>query len=184
MDPGTEISARMLWAHKLRTVLSLLAMAVGVATVVVMAAVGRGSEKKVLDGIRAMGTNLISVAAGRVTVIAGRARQGAIVTSLEPEDADAIRSDAADLVALAVPAQSRAMPVAFQDVALKTTIVGTAPGILAVRNLRINAGRMFDDDDGRVSGGWPSSVEPSCATSLAAGIPSGRHCGSARSRSR
>jgi len=77
MDPGPEDLRRMLWAHKLRTVLSLLAMAVGVATVVVMAAVGRGSEKKVLDGIRAMGTNLISVAAGRVTVIAdgrGRAR--------------------------------------------------------------------------------------------------------------
>jgi len=146
-----KISARMLWAHKLRTLLSLLAMAVGVATVIVMAAVGRGSEKKVLDAIRAMGTNLISVAAGRVTVIAGRARQGAIVTSLEPEDADAIRSDAADLVTLAVPAQSRAMPVAFQDVALKTTVVGTAPGILAVRNLRIDAGHMFDDDDGRVS---------------------------------
>jgi putative ABC transport system permease protein len=146
-----KISARMLWAHKLRTVLSMLAMAVGVATVVVMAAVGRGSEKKVLDGIRAMGTNLISVAAGRVTVIAGRARQGAIATSLEPEDADAIRADAADLIALAVPAQSRAMPVAFQDVALKTTIVGTAPGILNVRNLRIDAGHMFDDDDERVS---------------------------------
>jgi putative ABC transport system permease protein len=146
-----KVSARMLWAHKLRTILSLLAMAVGVATVVVMASVGRGSEKKVLDGIRAMGTNLISVAAGRMTLIAGRVRQNAIATSLEPGDADAILTGAADLVALAVPAQSRAMPVAFQNVALKTTIVGTAPAILAVRNLRIDAGHMFDDDDGRVS---------------------------------
>jgi putative ABC transport system permease protein len=141
----------MLWAHKLRTALSLLAMAVGVATVIVMAAVGRGSEKKVLDGIRAMGTNLISVAAGKVTLVAGRTRQNAIVTSLVREDANAIPTGAADLVALAVPAQSRAMSVAFQEVSLKTTIVGTTPGILAVRNLRIDAGDMFDDDDDRVS---------------------------------
>jgi putative ABC transport system permease protein len=141
----------MLWAHKLRTGLSVLAITVGVATVIVMAAVGRGSEKKVLDGIRSMGTNLISVAAGKVTLIAGRTRQSAIVTSLVPEDASAIPTGAADLVALAVPAQSRAMPVAFQEVSLKTTIVGTTPGILAVRNLRIDAGDMFDDDDDRVS---------------------------------
>jgi putative ABC transport system permease protein len=146
-----KVSARTLWAHKIRTGLSLLAMAVGVATVIVMAAVGRGSEKKVLDGIRAMGTNLISVSAGRVTVIAGRARQSAIVTSLRPDDADAIRTGSADLIALAVPAQSRAMPVTFQDVSLKTTIVGTSAGILAVRNLRIDAGRIFDDEDERVS---------------------------------
>jgi putative ABC transport system permease protein len=146
-----KLSARMLWAHKLRTVLSLLAMTVGVATVIVMAAVGRGSEEKVLDGIRSMGTNLISVAAGRVTLIAGRTRQNAIVTSLLPDEADAIRTGAPDLVALAVPAQSRAMSVAFQDVSLKTTIVGTTSGILAVRSLRLDAGDMFDDEDNRVS---------------------------------
>ena len=98
-----------------------------------------------------MGTNLISVAAGRVTVIAGRTRQSAVVTSLEPEDADAIRTGAADLVALAAPAQSRAMSVAFQDVSLKTTVVGTTPAILAVRNLRIAAGDMFNEEDDRVS---------------------------------
>ena len=144
-----KLSARLLWAHKLRTALSLLAITVGVSTVIVMAAVGRGSEKKVLEGIRSMGTNLISVAAGRVIVTAGRARQNAIVTSLVLEDANAIATGAADLVALAVPAQSRAMPVAFLDVSLKTTIVGTTPEILAVRNLRISTGEMFDDDDDR-----------------------------------
>ncbi len=148
---ASKVSARMLWAHKLRTVLSLLAMTVGVATVIVMAAVGHGSEKKVLDGIRSMGTNLISVAAGRVTVVAGRSRQSAIVTSLLPEDANAIRTGAGNLVALAVPAQSRAMPVAFQEVSLKTTIVGATSEVLAARNLRLDAGDMFNEEDDRVS---------------------------------
>jgi putative ABC transport system permease protein len=146
-----RVSARTLWAHRLRTILSLLAMTVGVATVVVMAAVGQGSEKKVLDSIRSMGTNLISVAAGRVTVVAGRTRQSAVVTSLVPGDAEAIRAGASGLVALAVPAQSRAMPVAFQDVSLRTTVIGTTPGILAVRNLRMDAGDMFDEEDDRAS---------------------------------
>ena len=89
---GLKISVEMLWAHKLRTILSLLVIVVGIATVSVMAAVSRGSEQKVLEGIRRMGTNLISVTAGKVTVVAGRTRQNAIVTSLLPDDAYAIQS--------------------------------------------------------------------------------------------
>ena len=93
---GLKVSAQMLWAHKLRTILSLLGIVVGVATVSVMAAVGRGSEEKVLGGIRKMGTNLISVTAGKVTVVAGRERQNAMVASLMPEDANAIQAAAAE----------------------------------------------------------------------------------------
>ena len=139
----------MLWAHKLRTILSLLGIVVGVATVSVMAAVGRGSEEKVLGGIRKMGTNLISVTAGKVTVVAGRERQNAVVTSLLPEDANAIQAAAADLVSLVAPAQSKKLSIKFEEVSLKTTIVGTTPQMLAIRNLRIESGDTFDDGDDR-----------------------------------
>jgi putative ABC transport system permease protein len=148
---GLKVSAEMLMAHKLRTLLSLLGIVVGVATVSVMAAVGRGSEQKVLDGIRSMGTNLISISAGKVVLIAGRDRQGAVVTTLLPEDAAAVESGASDLVSLVAPAQSRKMPVKFEEVGLKTNIVGTTPEFLAIRNLRLESGEMFDDQDDRAS---------------------------------
>ncbi len=148
---GLKVSAEMLMAHKLRTLLSLLGIIVGIATVSVMAAVGRGSERKVMDGIRSMGTNLISVSAGKVTLIAGRERQGAVVTTLLPEDAGAIQSGASDLVALVAPAQSKKLPVKFEEVGLKTNIVGTTPEFLAIRNLRLETGEMFDDQDDRAS---------------------------------
>ncbi len=141
----------MLWAHKLRTILSLLGIVVGVATVSVMAAVGRGSEEKVLGGIRKMGTNLISVTAGKVTVVAGRERQNAVVTSLMPEDASAIQAAAADLVSLVAPSQSKKMPIKYEEVSLQTTIVGTTPQMLAIRNLRIESGDTFDEEDDRAS---------------------------------
>jgi len=148
---GLKVSAEMLMAHKLRTLLSLLGIVVGIATVSVMAAVGRGSERKVMDGIRSMGTNLISVSAGKVTLIAGRERQGAVVTTLLPEDAGAIQSSASDLVALVAPTQSKKLPVKFEEVGLKTNIVGTTPEFLAIRNLRLQAGEIFDDQDNRAS---------------------------------
>jgi len=148
---GLKISAEMLWAHKLRTILSLLGIVVGIATVSVMAAVGRGSGQKVLEGIRRMGTNLISVTAGKVTVVAGRSRQNAIVTSLMPEDARAIQSAASDLVSLVAPSQSKKLAVKFQEVSLKTNIVGTTPEMLVIRNLHLESGDMFDDQDDRAA---------------------------------
>jgi putative ABC transport system permease protein len=148
---GLKISAEMLWAHKLRTILSLLGIVVGIATVSVMAAVGRGSEQKVLEGIRKMGTNLISITAGKVTVMAGRARQSAVVTSLLPEDAHAVQIAASDLVSLVAPAQSKKLAVKFEEVSLKTNIVGTTPEMLAIRNLHLESGDMFDDQDDRAA---------------------------------
>lgn len=148
---GLKVSAEMLWAHKLRTVLSLLGIVVGIATVSVMAAVGRGSEQKVLGDIRKMGTNLIAVSAGKVTLIAGRSRQTAVVTSLMPEDARAITQAIGDIVSLAAPAQSKKMGVKFEETGLKTTIVGTTPEFVAIRNLRLENGEMFEDQDDRAS---------------------------------
>jgi putative ABC transport system permease protein len=146
-----KVSVEMLIAHRLRTILSVLGIVVGIATVTVMTAVGRGSEQKVMDGIRSMGSNLISVSAGKVMLIAGRERQGAVVTSLLPQDATAIQSGASDLVSVAAPAQSRKMAVKFEETGLNTNIVGTTPEFLAIRNLRLEMGEMFDDQDDRAT---------------------------------
>jgi putative ABC transport system permease protein len=74
-----------------------------------------------------------------------------VVTTLLPEDAGAIESGASDLISLVAPAQSRKMSIKFEEVALKTSIVGTTPELLAIRNLRLRAGGMFDDQDNRAS---------------------------------
>jgi putative ABC transport system permease protein len=139
----------MLAAHKLRAVLSLLGVAVGIATVIVMASVARGSEKQVMGGIQRMGTNLIAVSAGKVTLMAGRTRQSANVTTLRPEDADAITDQLSDLVTYVAPVQSKKMPVKFETIGLTTTIIGTSPEFLAIRNLRLENGAMFNEPDNK-----------------------------------
>jgi putative ABC transport system permease protein len=148
---GLKVSMEMLMAHRLRTVLSVLGIVVGIATVSVMTAVGRGSEQKVMAGIRSMGTNLISISAGKVMLIAGRERQGAVVTTLTPQDATAIQSEASDLVSLVAPAQSKKLPVKFEEIGLKTNIVGTTPEFLEIRNLHLEAGEMFDEQNDRAA---------------------------------
>jgi putative ABC transport system permease protein len=148
---GLKVSMEMLMAHRLRTMLSVLGIVVGIATVTVMTAVGRGSEQKVMAGIRSMGTNLISISAGKVMLIAGRERQGAVVTTLTPQDATAIQSEASDLVSLVAPAQLKRLQVKFEAIGLKTNIVGTTPEFLTIRNLRLESGEMFDEKNDRAT---------------------------------
>jgi putative ABC transport system permease protein len=148
---GLKVSMEMLLAHKLRTMLSVLGIVVGIATVSVMTAVGRGSEQKVMAGIRSMGTNLISISAGKVMLIAGRERQGAVVTTLTPQDATAIQSEVSALAPLVAPAQSKRLLVKFEEIGLKTNIIGTTPEFLEIRNLHLEAGEMFDEQNDRAA---------------------------------
>ncbi len=101
LSKNAVLSLEILAAHKLRTALSVLGVVVGVAAVVVMVSVGKGAEKRILDQIRNMGTNLITVSAGQTRLVAGRQRQMTIVTTLLPADAETISKDCPSITAAA-----------------------------------------------------------------------------------
>lgn len=137
------LSCKLLAAHKLRTALCVSSITIGVAAVVVMVSMGRGTQKRVLDMINDMGTNLIVVNAGHITLVGGRERQSAIVTSLRPGDADAIGDHCSYVVGVA-PESSSKMNVQWESENLKTEIVGIAPAAFRIRNIEIEKGRSFD----------------------------------------
>jgi len=118
-------------------------MAIGVAAVVVMVSMGRGIQKRVLDMIHDMGTNLIVVNAGHITLVGGRERQSAIVTTLRPGDSDAIQDHCAFVTEVA-PETSRKMNVQWESENLMTDVVGVTPAAFQVRNIKIEMGRYFD----------------------------------------
>jgi len=137
------LSCKILAAHRLRTALCISSMAIGVAAVVVMVSMGREAQKRVLDMIHDMGTNLIVVNAGHITLVGGRERQSAIVTSLRPRDADAIQDHCTSVVEVA-PETSRKMNVQWESENLMTEIVGVTPAAFQIRNIEIETGRSFD----------------------------------------
>jgi putative ABC transport system permease protein len=137
------LSYKLLAAHKLRTALCISSMAIGVAAVIVMVSMGRGAQKRVLDMIQDMGTNLIVVNAGHITLVGGRERQSAIVTTLRPADADAILNHCSSVIEVA-PETSRKMNVQWESENLRTEIVGVSPTVFRIRNIEIETGRGFD----------------------------------------
>lgn len=143
-----SLSYEILTAHKLRTLLSMLGIIVGVGAVVLMVAAGKGAEKRILDRIRDMGTNLIVVNAGQTRIVAGRQRQMARVTTLVPDDAEAIVADCPS-VRLAASAANKKLAVRFASENANTNVIGMAPDGFRIRNIEIASGRFFDTEESR-----------------------------------
>jgi ABC-type lipoprotein release transport system permease subunit len=93
LTKNVGLSGEILAANKLRTFLSVIGVVVGIASVILMVSAGQGAQKRILDRIRNMGTNLIVVNAGQTQIIAGRQRQMTTVRTLVPEDAEAMAKE-------------------------------------------------------------------------------------------
>ena len=145
-----KISRRALFAHKMRTVLALLGIIIGVSAVIIMVAIGRGAQKEVLGKIEEMGTNLIVVNAGQVRTFAGRKRQTGNVITLTIRDAIAISSECPS-VRLTAPVQNKRLQVKYGNLNTQTSIVGTTPDFQSIRNFYTQKGEFFTNEENKAS---------------------------------
>ncbi len=146
---GIRIALKSLTAQKLRVALALLAIMIGVASVTVMVGIGKGAEDEVRRKIQGMGTNLVVVSAGISRSVKGQSGQIGLMTSLTMADAKSVQDECQDVVRVA-PAFSRKMLVKHDNLAYSTKIVGTVPTFTHIKNVFIEHGAFFDDDDVRL----------------------------------
>jgi len=150
LSQNVVLSVEIFSAHKLRTLLSVLGIVVGVGAVVLMVSAGRGAEQKIVGRIQAMGSNLIVVNAGQSRLIAGRQRQMTAVRTLLPSDAEAIGKECPSAVQ-AAGAVSKKLNVRWESEDANTTVLGMTPEGFEVRNIEIADGRAFDSQDSRAA---------------------------------
>lgn len=124
-------------------------VAAGVAAVILMVAVGRGAERRILDRIGRMGTDLVTVNAAPARLMIGRLRTVATVTTLTERDARAIAEECPDVLA-AVPAVSKSLVVSWEGRNTTTSVVGMTADGFRVRRIPLAAGRAFEETDDRL----------------------------------
>ena len=170
---GLMLSLQLLAAHRLRTALSVAGLLIGVAAVMVMAAIGRGAEQQLRTRLQTMGTDLLVIAAAPAARITGRPRQVNVQTDLSAEDAIAIVKESPAAIASA-PAVNRNAVLRWEGLNRATGLSGTTPEGLRIRNIRAASGRVFDNNDDREQQ-RVAVIGPSVARSLFAGVaPVGR----------
>ncbi len=142
------LSYQLLVAHRLRTTLSVLSIAVGIAAVLLMVAVGRGAEEQILNRIRSLGTDVILVRAPPARAILGREQQSDVVTTLTQGDSDAILAQCPS-VAQVAPAVSQDVTAHWLDRQDATKMEGMTAEGFEIRNITIAKGRAFDQIEDR-----------------------------------
>jgi putative ABC transport system permease protein len=130
-------------ANKLRAVLTMLGIIIGVGAVITMVALGSGAQRAVEDRIAALGANVL-------TVFAGQGRSGGIritdQTILSTDDYEALVRDATLLKAV-VPEMQQSLQVKYGNQNSNVNVVGTTPNYIQVRNCTVPHGRMFTSGD-------------------------------------
>jgi putative ABC transport system permease protein len=123
----------------------MLGIIIGVAAVIAMVAVGSGATARIRDQIQSIGSNLIIVMPGSLTSNGVRLGNGMGVTLTE-DDARAIASECA-AVAVVAPTVRGAAQVAYGNNNWATSIQGTTPEYLTIRDLTIMSGHEFTMQD-------------------------------------
>lgn len=154
-----KVAFKSLLVNKLRTFLAMLGIIIGVGAVISMLAMGAGAQKRVMERIASMGTNLLSVRPGQRGL---RGRMIDISQKLKLSDAGAILDT--------VPGVYQVCPVVRGNNQLKyfnkntqSNVIGSSITYFPIRNFEIAKGRSFTEGEvertARVAVLGPTTVE-------------------------
>ena len=142
---GVRISLRALFVHKLRTVLALSSIAIGVAAVIVTGAIGEGAKQEVLRKTEDMGSNLLVVRPAQVRLTAARKDMSGVVSTLTLDDCEAIAQ--LQPVAEAAPGYESTVVVKAGSNSMSVMALGATAPFLGVARYRLRRGRFLEQDD-------------------------------------
>jgi putative ABC transport system permease protein len=135
-------------SHRLRSILTMLGIVIGVASVILTVGLGQGAQNKVKDEIASLGSNLLIVSPGSSTSTSGVRGGFGSATTLTMRDADAIedKSVVPDVAAVA-PTTSSDLELTAGTTNWTTSLVGTTTSWLDVRARSLEVGRFFTQSE-------------------------------------
>ena len=137
-------AARALRGHRLRTGLSLLGVAIGVAAVITLTALGEGARRYVVSQFSQIGTNLLIVVPGKTETTGGMPGMGGVPNDLTLADAEAIRRGIPE-IDKAAPIAMGTETVANGERRRQVALIGATHEMLEVRRLSLARGRFLPE---------------------------------------
>ncbi len=144
-----RLSLGSLVDQRMRSFLTILGIAVGIASVVLLTSIGEGVRRFMLSEFTQFGTNLIGINPGRTSTVGV---SGAIINNIRPlsiADEEALRQIPGVIDTVSV-VQGNA-PVEWQQRSRRTNILGTGPAASTVWQIRVARGRFLPMDDQRAA---------------------------------
>ena len=147
-----RVAFRALVRNKMRAILTMLGIIIGVSAVIAMVSIGQGAQASVQAQIESIGTNLLFVSAGAQNVGGVRSGTGDSGTNtLTVEDLDAIKREVPS-VAMVTPTVNSRTQLVVGNMNWNTSLQGVSEQYPEVRKWTIQSGSFFTDADVRTAG--------------------------------
>jgi putative ABC transport system permease protein len=143
-----KIAFRALKRNKLRAFLTMLGIIIGVAAVIAMMAIGEGSKQSIRSSLSGMGSNMITIMP-QSNEPGGVRLQGSSIQTLKFEDITAIEKLQSKNINGLSPVVSTSGQAIKGGYNWPTTITGVSPDYLNIRQLKLQDGILFSENDVR-----------------------------------
>ena len=136
-----KMSVNAMLAHKLRSLLTMLGIIIGITAVISVVALGKGSQEQILAGIRKIGTNTIDIMPGKGfgDMLSGK------VKTLSISDANMLAKQS--FLDSVTPNTSTSGVLTYENISLSASLKGGGVGSFDVNGLKLEEGRIYDDDE-------------------------------------
>ena len=142
---SVRIAVNALFANKLRSLLTMLGIIIGVGAVIAMVAVGMGVTQRVTDSIASLGSNMLIIRPG-ASMSGGLRGAAGSRTTLKYEDAVAIRKKVKD-VNYVSPTVQKNYQVVYGNQNWNTSVSGVTQEYMSIRDLNVMTGSFITKDD-------------------------------------
>ena len=146
--PFTEsvrIALNALFANKLRSILTMLGIIIGVGAVIAMIAVGMGVTQRVTDSIASLGSNMLIIRPG-ASMSGGLRGAAGSRTTLKYEDAAAIKKKIKDIDYVS-PTVQKNYQVVYGNQNWNTSVTGVTQEYMSIRDLKVTTGSFITEED-------------------------------------
>lgn len=141
-----KIALRAIAANKLRSLLTMLGIIIGVASVITMLAIGQGSKRSIQAQIAEMGSNMIMIRPGQDRGPGGARQDADEMQTLKLKDYDKLKTEAKYIAAIS-PSVNASGQFINGNNNTPSTLYGISQEYMDIRRLRIADGEMFTDED-------------------------------------
>jgi putative ABC transport system permease protein len=140
-----RVAGESIRKNKMRTLLTMLGIVIGVGAVIIMVAVGQGAQRGIANQINALGTNLLVITAGASNT-SGVSQGAQAFNRLTIDDAEKLKREGT-LFAGVTPVVMTRVQVLAGGTNWRTTINGVSTDWQTVRDWQTSSGDFFTDND-------------------------------------
>lgn len=145
-----KIALRAIAANKMRSFLTALGIIIGVASVIAMLAIGQGSKKSIQENIAQMGSNMIMINPGADRGPGGVRQDASSMETLKLTDYQSLK-DECNYISAISPVVNKSGQFIYSNNNAPSTIYGVNTDYLTIRQLSVDDGEMFSDEDIKAS---------------------------------